>query len=212
MWFFSRWFRLFHRPGDVSPSPAPAKAGHPAAEPLPPTSPKERRQALRRGGDPVDVFLRNRQVLAVDHGVQDAEGNWVEVALPSGQVLAEPIRGWVKNRSPGGLAVSVSQSVAEGTVLDVRITLAPDTVPWVPVEVKGCHAHAGRWLLHCQYIGTPPADVLALFHKRRADREPGTRWADGGTRSRRIGTSLAFDRRPARTGRPRADTPEKPVP
>jgi hypothetical protein len=99
----------------------------------------ERRQAPRRWGDPLEVFVSD------------------------GGAPVEPGRAWVKNRSPRGLGLSVAEPVAEGSRLCVRPTLAPDGTPWVLLEVKHCHPLAGRWMLGCQFTEPPPDDVLVLF-------------------------------------------------
>jgi hypothetical protein len=57
----------------------------------------------------------------------------------------------------------VAEPVAESTHLSIRPTLAPESVPWVRVEVKNCHPLAGRWLLGCRYLDAPPLEVLVLF-------------------------------------------------
>jgi hypothetical protein len=99
----------------------------------------ERRQSPRRGGEPLEVFIRS-----------DDES-------------ADSRRAWVKNRSAGGIALSVTEPVTEGIQLSVRPTLVPEGVPWVLVEVKYCRPFMGRWVLGCRFIDPPPDDVLALF-------------------------------------------------
>ena len=99
----------------------------------------ERRRSPRRWGDPVQVYL------------------W------DGYPGSEPGRGWIANRSEGGLGLTVLEPVMEGTVLNVRVTIAPETVPWVPLVVKHQHPLAGRWVLNCQLLGTPEREVLLMF-------------------------------------------------
>jgi hypothetical protein len=99
----------------------------------------ERRQAPRRWGIPVEVFLLE------------------------GRPLAEPPRGWVRNRSTGGLGLSVTQPMAEGSILSVRVTTEPDTVPWVQLTVRNCHPLGDRWILGCQFTAPPPSDVMLTF-------------------------------------------------
>jgi hypothetical protein len=97
----------------------------------------ERRQARRRYGDPVQVLLRD--------------------ANP------EPLRGWVMDRSSGGLGISSPAPVAVGALLYVRVALVPEGVPWVAVEVKHCRPRANRWLIGCQLLEAPSKEVLLLF-------------------------------------------------
>ncbi len=142
MWFTTRNLNLFRRfrsvPEQEAPSPASLKATDAVVDPATPSQP-ERRQSPRRWGDPIEVFLRNEPT------------------------TAEPARGWVKNRSAGGLCIAVSQPVPDGTILEVRFTQAPVTIPWVRAQVCACRSAAGRWMLHCQYLGTPSPEAVLLF-------------------------------------------------
>jgi hypothetical protein len=144
MWFATRNLNPFRRfrsspEQETSSKLAPApQATAAVVDPATPSQP-ERRQSPRHWGDPIEVFLRNE--------------------LTS----AEPARGWIKNRSAGGLCISVSQAVPEGATVEVRFTLAPATIPWVRAEVRACRSVAGRWMLHCQYLGTPSPEAVLLF-------------------------------------------------
>jgi hypothetical protein len=99
----------------------------------------ERRAALRRGGNPVAVLI------------SDAE------------TRAKPSTGWVIDRSTGGLCLSVPEPVVEGTVLSVRTSNAPESIPWVQLEVKNCRLVGKEYELGCQFVRTPPWSVLLLF-------------------------------------------------
>jgi hypothetical protein len=99
----------------------------------------ERRSALRRGGNPVAILI------------SDAE------------TRAKPSPGWVIDRSTGGLCLSVSEPVVEGTILSVRTSNAPETIPWVQLEVKNCRLVGREYELGCQFVRTPPWSVLLLF-------------------------------------------------
>jgi len=108
-------------------------------DPFVQASPRDRRSALRRGGNPVAILI------------SDAEAR------------AKPSSGWVIDRSTGGLCLSVSEPVVEGTILSVRTSNAPETIPWVQLEVKNCRAVGGEYELGCQFVRTPPWSVLLLF-------------------------------------------------
>jgi PilZ domain len=106
---------------------------------LTPVTFTERRQAPRRWGDPVQVLISD------------------------GNSAIEPSRGWIVNRSAGGLGLAAGQPVLEGTVLSVRVTVAPDSVGWTQLQVKSCVPSTGRWILGCQFRETPAREVLLLF-------------------------------------------------
>jgi hypothetical protein len=129
------FFNLFRRRA-AFPPPAPSDAVVSSASTL---SFTERRQAPRRWGDPIQTLI------------------WDE--YPSN----EPARGWIVNRSTGGLGLSAARPALEGSILSVRITAALETVPWTRVQVKGANPSAGRWILNCQFLETPSREVLLMF-------------------------------------------------
>lgn len=100
---------------------------------------QERRGAARRGGNPVAVLISD----------EEAE--------------AEPIRGFVLDRSTGGLCIAVDAEIETGTILSVRTANAPQTTPWVQVEVKNCRRNGREFEIGCQWLRTPPWSVLLLF-------------------------------------------------
>src|ERR1700730_11773907 len=101
------------RPNFVAP---PRKGmGEPSALPRDPFiygSAAERRIALRRGGNPIAIL------------VTDAE------------CKKDRMRGWVVDRSTGGMCLAIAEKVEPGTIVNVRATNAPDTATWVQMEVK----------------------------------------------------------------------------
>jgi hypothetical protein len=105
---------------------------------LTPGSFPERRKSPRRWGNPIQVLLRDGR-------------------------RGEPLRGWVANRSAGGLGLSLAEPLAVGAQTQLRITVAPESVPSVELEVIHCHAQTGRWLVGCRFLTPPPADVLLMF-------------------------------------------------
>jgi hypothetical protein len=107
--------------------------------PLPENYQTERRKSPRRGGPPLEVLF--------EQGDQPTPANGA----------------WVKNRSTGGLGLSVSEPLPVGSQLRLRPTLAPEGIPWVHVEVKHCRPLLGRWMVGCQFIDPVSDEVLALF-------------------------------------------------
>jgi len=99
----------------------------------------EKRTALRRAGKPVDVLLSD-----ADH-------------------KAEPVPGWVIDRSTGGLAVAVSRDYEIGTVLTVRPLAASEQVPWLQIEVRHCYRLDSDWRLSCKFVRTPPYGIMVMF-------------------------------------------------
>jgi len=99
----------------------------------------DRRQALRRGGNPISVL------------VNDAE------------CQGHAIKGYVLDRSTGGLCISLSAELPAGTILSVRTTNAPSALPWIQVEVRNCRPVGKDWELGCKFVSTPPWSVLLLF-------------------------------------------------
>src|SRR5947208_3083807 len=90
----------------LSPPPEPAAVEY---GPFDKGSLTERRRALRR------------------------KGNSIEVLVGEGEAPEEPVRGWVIDRSTGGMCLLLSEEVAPGTVLSVRPRSAPPATPWVRI-------------------------------------------------------------------------------
>ncbi len=121
------------------PSPKAMSQPGPDRDPFVYGSAAERRVALRRNGNPIAIL------------VSDAE------------VKTEPYRGWVLDRSTGGMCLAVANEVEKGAVLSVRAVNAPTTTPWVQLEVKSCRQVEGDWELGCQFVKTPSWSVLLMF-------------------------------------------------
>jgi hypothetical protein len=120
-------------PSEPSPQPAP---GH---DPFVAGSQTEQRAAHRRGGHPISVQLTP----------QGHEG---------------PVtRGWVVDRSMGGLLLMVDDAVPVGTVSTVRAIKASTTTPGVDIEIKSCRQMKDQWELGCRFVKTPPWSVLLSF-------------------------------------------------
>jgi hypothetical protein len=99
----------------------------------------DRREAPRRAGNCVDIL------------VEGGPG-----ALPS---LA-----WVQDRSSRGLALVLGREPGEGARLRVRPAGAADSLPWTEVCVRSCApAGPGTWRVGCEFVRTPPWNVLMLF-------------------------------------------------
>jgi hypothetical protein len=110
------------------------------SDPFEQGSTSDRRTAPRRRGNPVAVRI------------SDSEGQ------------VEPVRGWVVDRSAGGLGLELEEEgdVEVGTVLSVRPTDAPD-LPWVKIEVRNRQKNGTTWRLGCQFIRPPAWNVLMRF-------------------------------------------------
>ena len=125
--------------------------GPPAAPPLPSNkhaeydpftqgSPTENRKSFRRTGNPVEVHYS----LADDK--------------------KQPNKGWVFDRSVGGLGLVTNEMYESGVVLAVRPIRGNEVMQWVEVVVRsGRPAEGGGFELGCQFVKTPPWSVLLLF-------------------------------------------------
>lgn len=91
--------------------------------------------------------------------------NPVPVAISNVDGTEEPCFGWVVNRSVGGLCLSVEAKNTKfvGTIFSVKATNAPDTTPWVQLEVRNCRQVGKECVLGCQFLKTPSWGILLLF-------------------------------------------------
>jgi hypothetical protein len=75
-----------------------------------------------------------------------------------------PFRGWVVDRSLGGLRLEVDHEVPVGQVLKVRSFAAPADIPAVDVRVQSAHrTEEGCLHLGCAYVRTPNWEVRIQF-------------------------------------------------
>jgi hypothetical protein len=110
-----------------------------APDPFTHGSASEKRKAFRRGGNPTEIRVTDEKQ------------------------AAEPVQGWVINRSTGGLGLVIPEPVAEGTVLSIRAANAPTTVPWYQIQVRSCREADDGWEIGSQWVKAPPWSVMLLF-------------------------------------------------
>lgn len=91
------------------------------------------------------------------------EGNLTEVFLLQEGSSGQPLRGWIFDRSAGGLGITVPQDIPIGSRFRVLPAKAPRNTPWMAVEIRNCRLGDEGWEIGCQFLATPPKAVLALF-------------------------------------------------
>jgi hypothetical protein len=90
------------------------------------------------------------------------KGNRVEVFLTE-DLKRAPIEGWVVDRSLGALCLVVEKQLVEGSIWQVRPRQAPQTAPWIAVEIRSCRADGGDWEVGCRFVKPPQWNDLLLF-------------------------------------------------
>jgi hypothetical protein len=71
--------------------------------------------------------------------------------------------GFVLDRSTGGLRILTQTSMAAGSSLQVKAANAPDTIGFVTVIVRSCRKNGNHFEIGCEFVRTPPWNVLLLF-------------------------------------------------
>jgi hypothetical protein len=89
-------------------------------------------------------------------------GNRVEVYLADNPE-AVPQLGWVIDRSMGGLRLNVEEPLSEGTILNIRPRKAPQTTPWLAIEIRSCRSDGSIWEVGCCFVKPPQWNDLLLF-------------------------------------------------
>jgi hypothetical protein len=89
-------------------------------------------------------------------------GNVVEVELSTGPEVPS-LRGWVQDRSIGGLCLLLDQPVDTNARYRVRPRNAAAAVPWTEVKICSCREDAGRYEVGCQFHHTPNWSLLLMF-------------------------------------------------
>lgn len=109
-----------------------------APDPFVSGSARERRTAPRRAGRSVPVLLCR------------GEGD-------------RRIEGFVADRSLTGLGILLRVPFARGTQLTIRPRNSHEKTLGVQVQVRSCRQKGDQFLIGCQFVGSPPANVLLLF-------------------------------------------------
>ncbi|VTS03114.1 hypothetical protein [Tuwongella immobilis] len=99
----------------------------------------ERRTAVRRSGNPIPVLL----------------------TIESERM--KPNRVIVVDRSTTGLRLASHENYPPGCVLQVKAENAPDTIPWVPIEICYTRWNGKYFELGCRFAQTPSWNILLLF-------------------------------------------------
>jgi hypothetical protein len=99
----------------------------------------ERRSSVRRRGNPVAILIG------------DSKGE------------KELARGWVIDRSMGGLCLSCDVPLESGEVVTVKPVSAPGSVFWTQVEVRGCRHSNDAYEVGCRFVKTPSWNQLLYF-------------------------------------------------
>jgi PilZ domain len=90
------------------------------------------------------------------------KGNRIEVLLTDDK-KRQQAAGWVVDRSMGGLCLIVDKPLTEGSTLNVRPRLAPQTAPWTSIEIRSCRPEGGEWEIGCRFLKPPQWNDLLLF-------------------------------------------------
>jgi hypothetical protein len=98
----------------------------------------DRRASRRRWGNPTEVYLNSPK-------------------------LSGLLRGLVINRSAPGLAIFVNEEVPPETMLNIRATEAPSSIPSVEIKVKYCRKTLKNFILGCEAMQEFPWNVRGWF-------------------------------------------------
>jgi hypothetical protein len=91
-------------------------------------------------------------------------GNRASVLIAEAEEPEAVFPGWVVDRSSGGLGMQAPRPAAVDALLLVRAVHAPEGAPWTEVRVRSSvQLGKGHWALGCEFVETPPWNVLLLF-------------------------------------------------
>ena len=90
-------------------------------------------------------------------------GNPTEIRIQFGDRKGPPNRGWVLDRSVGGLCILVEEEYKPGMQLAVLPVNAPEMTPCVEIEVRSARQCPEGYELGCQFIKTPAWSILLMF-------------------------------------------------
>jgi hypothetical protein len=69
----------------------------------------------------------------------------------------------VVNRSDGGVAILVNQPAVPGTTFKIRPAEAPQSIPWVSVEVRHCRSAGRDWFVGCRFEDEVSWETMVWF-------------------------------------------------
>lgn len=93
------------------------------------------------------MLLRNRRLWPRERNVVPV------LVLDPADAIEEPYRGWVVDRSHGGVLLCLSRSTAEiGNVLMVQPRSATGALPWISLKVMNRRLKKGRVDLGCEFV------------------------------------------------------------
>jgi hypothetical protein len=91
-------------------------------------------------------------------------GNPTEVSIVRASARLPEMRGYVLDRSLGGLCLEAAAPLLEGETLSLLPVNAPTMTPPVEVTVKSCReCEDGSWQAGCQFVKVPPWSVPLMF-------------------------------------------------
>lgn len=129
---------------------SPFHAGPWQGEPMVPSydRPRTRLQDPRRTSDKRTALRRT--------------GNPVDVQITDPEARRPPRSGMVVDRSLGGLCLAVETPYEVNGVLCVR-PACDSSLPWIKVTVKNCRHVGNGYQLGCGFLHVPPSSILMLF-------------------------------------------------
>ncbi|MGF1582967.1 MAG: PilZ domain-containing protein [Gemmataceae bacterium] len=91
------------------------------------------------------------------------QGRTVDISITDLDRHAEPINGWIIDRSTGGVKFCAPQGWDVGKLLCVRVAHIGEAMPWIEVRVKHCRHTAKGWEVGCQFLHPLTWNILLAF-------------------------------------------------
>jgi|ERR1051326_1865819 hypothetical protein len=126
---------------------------------------KRRRAASRSGGEATaenfDPFVEGSK--SERRSSVRRRGNPVAILIGDDKGERELGRGWVVDRSMGGLCLSCDIPLESAQVVTVKPVSAPGSVFWTQVEVRSCRHADDAYEVGCRFVKTPSWNQLLYF-------------------------------------------------
>ena len=91
------------------------------------------------------------------------EGSPVEITVSCTAFQNTTQQAWVVDRSTGGLRLTIEKGISPGTTMRIIAVNAPKNTEWVALLVRSCKPIDSHFELGCEFVQTPPWNVLLLF-------------------------------------------------
>lgn len=116
-------------------------------------------QSKAPSDNPSEVYLHQTEKRLAHR----RQGRMIDLAITDIDRHEQPIKGWIIDRSTGGVKFWAEKNWEVGSLLCIRVAHLADAMPWIEVRVKHCKQSQKGWELGCQFLQPLTWNILLAF-------------------------------------------------